>query len=129
MYASAMKFCGAMELCGIGFPCSEPMDHDWPAVEAQIKAQNAAQVIAYSRDHKPEEAEFLQSKGFVSVSLIRNPRTGTLARLWILTLPQGERPAESQPVEPSPVLPRRGQVINLHTLEVTEEEPNVVIPF
>lgn len=102
MYCSAMKFCGAMELCGLGFPRGEPMDHDWPACEAQIKAQNAAQVLAYSRDHKPEEAEFLRSKGFQEVSELRNPRTGTMARLWVLTMPDGVRPAPDPIPEAAP---------------------------
>ena len=87
MYASALKFCGAMEVCGLGFPRDKPIDYQWPDVLAQAAAQNAAQLICYSRDHKPEEAEFLRSKGFLEVYSLRNPRTGSSCRLWIYTFP------------------------------------------
>ena len=93
-----MKFCGAMEVCGLGFPRDKPIDYQWPEVLRQADAQNAAQLICYSRDHKPEEAEFLRSKGFIEVYQLQNPRTGSLCRLWIYTFPEGMRPAPTQSV-------------------------------
>ena len=83
MYASAMKFCGAMELCGIGYPTSQPIDHDWPAVLKQIDAQGCGLVVAITRGHKPAEAEFMIDKGFAPVYQFENPRTGTIATMWI----------------------------------------------
>lgn len=86
MYASAMKCCGAMELCGIGFPRDQPIDYQWPEVLAQVAAQRAGQLICYSRDFKPEESEFLLSKAFTKVSSFINPRTGNALTLWVLPL-------------------------------------------
>lgn len=83
MYASAMKFCGAMELCGIGYPTNQPIDHSWPEVESQMKAQNAGVLVAITRGHKPAEGEFMLDKGFAPVYTFKNPRTGTVATVWI----------------------------------------------
>ena len=83
MYASAMKFCGAMELCGIGWPRGEPMDSVWPEVEAQVKAQKAGLIVSICREAKPEEADLMKSKGFVAVYKFTNPRTGNVGVLWI----------------------------------------------
>lgn len=83
MYASALKFCGAMELCGLGFPRGEPADHDWPDVEKQIAAQKAGLVIAIARESQPEQSEMLKTKGFVPVYSFTNPRTSNVGVLWI----------------------------------------------
>lgn len=84
MYASAMKFCGAMELCGIGYPTSEPADYHWPAVIRQMAAQDAAILLAITRNHKPAESGLMMEKGFAPVYQFTNPRTGIVATLWIL---------------------------------------------
>lgn len=83
MYASAMKFCGAMELCGIGYPTNEPIYSSWDDILAQVKAQKAGLLVAITRGHKPIEGEFMQEKGFAPVYQFTNPRTGTVATLWI----------------------------------------------
>jgi hypothetical protein len=87
MYASALKCCGAMEVCGLGFPRDMPIDHSWPEVLAQAAAQRAGQLICYTRDFKPEEGEFLTSKAFTKVCSFANPRTGNVLSLWVMTLP------------------------------------------
>lgn len=78
-----MKFCGAAELCGIGWPRGEPMDSVWPEIEAQVAAQKAGLLISICREHKPEEADLMKSKGFVAVYKFTNPRTGNVGVLWI----------------------------------------------
>lgn len=83
MYASAMKFCGAMELCGIGYPTNEPVDYHWPQILEQVKAQNAGVLFAITRGHKPAEAQFCLDKGFTAVYQFTNPRTGTVATIWL----------------------------------------------
>lgn len=87
MYASALKCCGSMEVCGLGFPRDLPIDHSWPEVLAQAAAQRAGQLICYARDIIPEQGEFLASKAFQRVSSFVNPRTGNVLHLWIMTLP------------------------------------------
>lgn len=78
-----MKFCGAMELCAIGYPRAEPIDYDWGAVVKQMEAQNAGVLIAITRGHKPEEAEFMRTKAFIPLYEFTNPRTGTRATVWL----------------------------------------------
>lgn len=87
MYASALKCCGSMEVCGLGFPRDRPIDHSWPEVLAQAAAQKAGQLICYAREQLPEQGEFLASKAFQKVSTFTNPRTGNSLSLWIMTLP------------------------------------------
>lgn len=87
MYASALKCCGSMEVCGLGFPQNQPIDHEWPDVMKQATAQKAGQLICYTRDHKPQEAEFLLTKAFTKVSTFTNPRTGNILHLWVMTMP------------------------------------------
>ena len=87
MYASALKFCGAMEVCGLGFPQGMPIDFQWPDVIAQAKAQRAGMLICYTRAHKPAEAEFMEAKGFIPASpTFENPRTGSVCQMWIKDL-------------------------------------------
>jgi hypothetical protein len=83
MYASAMKFCGAMELCGIGYPRGETYDHQWPDVEAQVAAQKAGLIVSITRDRDEQEAQLMRDKGFAPVYQFTNPRTGNPATLWI----------------------------------------------
>src|SRR5512139_736436 len=83
MYASAMKFCGAMELCGIGYPRGQSYDQPWPEIEAQVAAQRAGLLVAITRDRDPEEANLMRAKGFAAVYQFTNPRTGNPATLWI----------------------------------------------
>jgi hypothetical protein len=83
MYASAMKFCGAMELCGIGFPRGEPVDHQWPEVLEQVRAQKAGVLFAITRSFNPEEADFCRDKGFAALYQFKNPRTGTIGTVWM----------------------------------------------
>ena len=82
-----MKCCGAMEICGLGFPQDLDIDYHWPQVLEQAAAQRAGQLICYSRDHKPQEGKFLVSKAFTKVSTFVNPRTGNSLSLWVMTLP------------------------------------------
>lgn len=108
MYASAMKFCGAMELCGIGFPRGEPMDKQWPDVEAQMAAQKAGLLVAITREIHPQEEELMRTKGFAPVYRFTNPRTGNVGVLWIkdfteagsavTKLPESIQPAWTPPV-------------------------------
>jgi hypothetical protein len=78
-----MKFCGAMELCGIGYPRSEPADYQWPDIEAQVAAQKAGLLVAITREAQPHEAELMKTKGFAAVYKFTNPRTGNVGVLWI----------------------------------------------
>jgi len=72
-----------MELCGIGYPTNQPIDHDWPAVLKQVEAQGCGLLLAVTRGHKPAEAEFMIDKGFAPVYQFENPRTGTIATTWL----------------------------------------------
>lgn len=83
MYASAMKFCGAAELCGIGHPRSEPMDYQWPDILAQVAAQKAGLIVAITREQNEQEARLMKDKGFAAVYKFTNPRTGNVGVLWI----------------------------------------------
>jgi hypothetical protein len=83
MYASAMKFCGAMELCGIGYPRGQPVDHQWPEVLEQVRAQKAGVLFAITRQFNPEEADFCRDKGFAALYQFKNPRTGTIGTVWM----------------------------------------------
>lgn len=83
MYASAMKYCGMMELCGIGYPTNKPIDYQWPEILEQVKAQKAGALIAVTRGFKPEEADFCKTQGFAAMYQFKSPRTGTISTVWI----------------------------------------------
>lgn len=99
MYASAMKNCGAMELCGLGFPRDVPMDTPWVEVMEQVKAQKAGVMLAWSRAHKPIETEFLHEQGFTPLWQFTNPRTESQLTLWLKDFTgEGVRKIEPIPI-------------------------------
>lgn len=90
MYASAMKCCGAVEVCGIGTTdydksWSEP---DWSGFEAQVSAQNSGVAIAFAKDGNPKDRDQLIRRGFIPFARFVNPRTKN--RLTSLILPTGD---------------------------------------
>jgi len=115
VYTSSMKFCGAMELCGIGYPQGEPMDYEWPAIEEQVKAQKAGLLISICREHKPQEAQLMRDRGFAPVYKFTNPRTGNVGVLWIKDYTGAGGPVTKLPeridVGPPAVLPARARMV------------------
>ena len=83
MYASAMKCCGAMELCSVGFPEEKSFEDQLPEVWAQMKAQNAGILISIIREERPKDADNLTNAGFTRLLRFHNPRTGHQLGLWV----------------------------------------------